>query len=383
MVKTNINKASVETKIMAARAGLILDQPFFGSLALRLPMVEKQVVTMCTDGSYIWYDPVFVDAMTVSETKCVLAHEVLHVAMMHMLRRDSRNPSKWNQACDYAINPILKEAGFTFPKKVPPLISNKYNGWTVEKIFNTLPDNENDGDGNPDPGGMGGVTDAKNKQGKPLSESERKQIEQDWKVAVNQAAQQAKQMGSLPAGLKRFVDELVNPKVDWREALRMFVDQTAKNDYTWAKPNRRFIHQNIFLPSLFSEELKPLAIYWDASGSVSLEESIQFGSEINDILEQYKTSVTVIYFDCAVTNVQEFTSEELPVKFKNDGGGGTDFRPPFKEADKLGLIPSCAIVLTDMECDRFPTEPDYPVLWVSTGSNGNNVPFGQVVNIEV
>jgi predicted metal-dependent peptidase len=132
------NSQEVKLKLSKARTGLILDQPFFGSLALRMPMVEdKGIPTLCTDGKQIRYNPDFVAKLTLDETKGVLAHEVMHPAMQHHTRRGEREPRRFNQAADYAINPILKAARFTLPEG--HLDSPAYHGKGAEEIYSMLP----------------------------------------------------------------------------------------------------------------------------------------------------------------------------------------------------------------------------------------------------
>ena len=175
----------------------------------------------------------------------------------------------------------------------------------------------------------GEVRDATKDNGEKLSDAEIKQKEGEWKIAVKQAAQQAKAIGDAPANLLEVIDEVLEPKIDWREALNIFVDQTAKSDYTWTKPNRRFIASGMYLPSLASEELKPIVIAIDTSLSIGREELAQFGAEINSILSAFRTTVHVIYCDTRVTDVIEVSSDDLPYTFEYKGRGGTRFSPVF------------------------------------------------------
>ena len=66
----------------------------------------------------------------------LLAHEVMHPAMQHHTRRGDRDPALWNDAADYAINPILTEAGFTLPGDM--LNDPEYRGMTAEQIYDAL-----------------------------------------------------------------------------------------------------------------------------------------------------------------------------------------------------------------------------------------------------
>jgi predicted metal-dependent peptidase len=379
-------------KLIKARAGLVLDQPFFGSLALRLKIVEdNSCKTGWTDGESLGFNPAFVEGLTLDQTKGFMAHEILHLCCEHQTRRGSREAGRWNKAGDYAINPILEEAKMVLPpgRLLNPSFAGKY----AEEIYNLLsPEPEEggkgDGDGegeggsnSSDPGQCGEVRDPKGSDGQKPSRADLDRSAAEWKVAAAQAAQQAKAMGNLPDGVNRLVGEILEPHVDWREVLWQFVDQMARNDYSWSVPSRRYAHLGLFLPSLKSEELKPIVLGIDSSLSIDVEMLNQFSAELTAILQAYQTSCTVIYCDAAVQNVEVFGSEDLPVEIHPKGGGGTDFRPPFTWVEKNGLAPSCFVYLTDMECSRFPEPPDYPVLWVRIGKGGVQPPFGELVEM--
>lgn len=370
---------NAKEKLTKARAGLILDHCFFGSLALRLELSEDaSCETAWTDGKKMGYNPSFIGTLSLAETKGLICHEVMHCAANHQARRGDRDPQKFNVAGDFAINPLIEEARLTLPKG--RLIDPTYNNMSAEEIYSKLPQSQNQGQ-NDDPGKCGAVRDAKGEDGKPASPAELTQSREDWKVAVAQAAQQAKGMGQLPAGLTRLVEEVLAPKIDWREVLRRFVDQTAKSNYSWFPPNRRFIHQGLYLPSVKGEELPPIVIVIDTSGSVTQKEINQFSSELTAILQDYHTSCAVIYCDSEVAGVEEFSTDDLPLKLNPRGGGGTDFRPPFGYIEKRGMTPSCLIYLTDLECSSYPPEPYYPTLWAYMGKGGTKPPFGEEVSI--
>ena len=145
-------------KLKTALSNLIIDSPFFASLALRLELIESlQYETLATDGVSLHYNPDFVNSLTRPEAIGVLAHEASHCAFRHHTRRGERDPQKWNIAADYAINGILIECGFTLPEGV--LIDNKFKGKDAEFIYSQLPDNPEGGgsqkEANGDSGGGG------------------------------------------------------------------------------------------------------------------------------------------------------------------------------------------------------------------------------------
>jgi predicted metal-dependent peptidase len=132
-------------RIQKARTALLLDHPFFGSLLFRLGgRVSNSIQTMATDGVSLFYNPAFVETLNAAELAGVLAHEVMHPALQHHTRRGDRDRKRWNIACDYAINPMLLDAGLTLPKDV--LIDHRFRGMSAERIYNLI-EEQRDQDG--------------------------------------------------------------------------------------------------------------------------------------------------------------------------------------------------------------------------------------------
>src|SRR5476651_641816 len=129
-------QSAIERKLTRARTQLLLNQPFFGTLCLRLKLVAGELPTMATDGRRIVYDPAFVAELTAAELEAVLAHEVLHCALGHHCRRGGRDPRLWNEAADLAINPILVSNGFTLPEGA--LLDPAFDNLSAEEIFARL-----------------------------------------------------------------------------------------------------------------------------------------------------------------------------------------------------------------------------------------------------
>ena len=138
-------------KMIKARANLVMGNPFFGTLALRLKMVEDKTVKLSsTDGTVLRYNPDAVAEMPLSKVQGMLAHTVMHPAMLHHTRRGARDKAKWNKACDYSINTILSNAGFDLPEG--KYINPAYAGMTAEHIYTIIPGDPDDNSG----GGGGG-----------------------------------------------------------------------------------------------------------------------------------------------------------------------------------------------------------------------------------
>lgn len=368
----------VAKRISKAKTALILEHPFIGSVALNMPMsIDNSVPTAATNGKRVLFNEEFCNGLSDEELKFLVAHECMHPMLEHNFRRGERDTYKWNQAADYVINKLLTDEGIGKMPEQGLLDDNIYKqgGGTSDGIFNLLPDTPEDGQGN---GGQGQPLDScEDGQGSPAEVS---QQQAEWKVKVAQAAQSAKMMGKMSAGLERLVEEILKPKVDWRDVLQRFVVKCRSDQRSWARPNRRFLSQGLYLPSVSGESLGEIAFAVDCSGSIGQDEINQFASEITTVWQdQRPTKVHVIYFDSEVSHYDEFDQDNEPV-VKPHGGGGTAFSPVFRYMADKGIEPVACIFLTDLCCDDFGDAPDYPVLWVST--HDDKAPFGEVVMME-
>ena len=388
-----------DLRIQKARTTLLLDHPFFGTLLFRLGAKPcRSIATMATDGVSLFYNPEFVKTLNAAELAGVLAHEVMHPALQHHTRRGDRNQARWNMACDYAINPILLDAGLTLPKDV--LIDDRFRGMSAERIYNLIEEqsqedgsngksesqSEHGGESNKanepsapsTPGSVGQVLDApepENGEGQTVAEQAR-----DWQIAVEQAENVAKLAGKLPAGAQRTLEAAQSARVDWRELLRRAWSETIPSDYSWMRPNRRHIWAGLYLPGIACEGVGEVAIGVDCSGSVHARQLGLFEAEIRSILAgQRPRLVHVIYFDATVHKVETYQAGEQ-IRLSPVGGGGTDFRPCFRWLEEQGIQPQTLVFLTDL-WGTFPeSAPAYPVLWASTASR--SAPFGQVIPMD-
>jgi predicted metal-dependent peptidase len=396
-------------------------QPFFGTLSLRLKLIPGDLPTMATDGTRIVYNPTFVDQLKPAELEGTLAHEVMHCALGHQCRRGDRDPRLWNEAADFAINPILITNGFTLPTGA--LIDPAFANLSAEEIYarllkkaaggsgsnqgqqqtspgggtantpqgttcttiptpqcgNSSPATPTQATGEARPGGFGEVVDATDEQGQAASPAEQRRQEHEWGIAAEQALRSAKVCGHDPLGVDRPLTENRQSQQDWRAILRDFVTATAPCDYRWTPPNRRYIASGLYLPSVERRGLGEIVIAVDTSGSIGKLELEQFAGEISAISEEAQPeAIHVLYCDAAVQSSQEFTASE-PVHLEPKGGGGTDFRPVFEWVAENDIVPVCLIYLTDLCCDSFPETPEYPVLWVT--DSRRTAPFGETVRI--
>jgi predicted metal-dependent peptidase len=397
-------------RIQKARTALLLDHPFFGTLLFRLgARALSSIATMATDGVSLYFNPEFVEGLSSAELIGTLAHETMHPALQHHTRRGGRNPRRWNMACDYAINPMLVDAGLTLPKDV--LMDHRFRGMSAEEIYNRLEAGEDrssrdqDGyrnqqsgsgeggeeqaTGDPDAdtpwvpetvGGIGQVLDAAtDAEGSSSSVEEQAR---EWQMAVQQAENVARLAGKMPAGAVRSLEAAKTASIDWRELSRRAWSETIPADYSWTRPNRRHIWNGLYLPGVTSEGVGEVVIAVDCSGSIQARQLGLFEAEIRSILDgQQPRLVHVLYFDTQVHRHDTYLAGQS-ISLTPVGGGGTDFRPCFRWLEDKGIYPQTMVFLTDL-WGEFPNiAPEYPVIWAATGSN-RPAPFGQVVPMAV
>lgn len=380
---------TAKEKITRAKVQLILSAPFFATISMGMQYIEDTTLeTSEVNGVDIKYNPKFIDGLDIDECKGWLAKSALHVGMLHHTRRAGRDMVQWRKSCDYAINPLIVKSGFKLPQG--HLMNEKYNDMSAEQIFKLLPGEkpgekpkgnqpgQGDNQGKqPDPGKCGTVGDSPAK-----SAAEVQQVEAQTKQILSQAAAAAKKQGKLPGHLERLIEEVLQPKVNWKEALARFLTDTEKNDYTFRKPNPRYLQTGFFLPALESETIGEWYLFVDTSGSIDGELLDQFAGEMQDIINTFGKGFTVLYVDAKFQGIQEIEPDDT-IKLKPKGGGGTDFRPGFTWLEENSIYPAGVVYFTDGECYRFPEpEPDFPVLWAKYGSTNFEPPFGEVIEID-
>jgi len=370
--------------LIAARIALLLDHYWFGRLAMHLQLrEEKGIPTLAVDGKHIFYNPDFVLTLSPSLAQSAFVHEIMHCVSEHMLRLNGRNPKVWNMAGDYMINLVIKDAGFKLGDKW--LIDEKYRDMSTEHIYDLLMKEIADGkrpapQDDDQPGEAGMSFD----EVRPGAQSAGEAVEAalEWKVNVQAATQMAKQHGKMPKALQRFMEEVEEPQVPWQVILQRFITETSRNDYNWSRPSKRMVAHGFVLPSLHSTSMGTLATGIDTSGSIDGPTLNAFAAEIIAAhASSHPEKLINIYCDAKVAHVDEISQGEEMPEFKAHGGGGTDFRPPFKWLEENDHKPACMVYLTD-GYGPFPEEPpEYPVLWCMT----THVvpPWGEHVRIKV
>lgn len=421
---------------------LLIKEPFFGYCALHLNFCEEKRIRnvgVDSDGNF-YYNPHYLSKVSDRNVEIMIAHAVLHLILRHFTRMKGRDEFLWNISMDIEANYILYEIYGFLPRaflmflapnhKGHPVVFGKYGIFkemSAERIYEVLfsllkegkkinikkssegmclrikkggvsflenlkekikgrninkeaaghdlhiieKDEQGKGNGN-------GET-LKNRQRGSLKEEEEKK----WKRLGLEAYFHSKSIGKVPGIIEEIVNRFIHPRVPWNIVLRRYLSDISKDMFSWYPPNRRFVHQGLYLPSLYSPTLK-IAVAIDTSGSISSKELVAFTSEINAIISSFPSyEIFLIQCDCEIhSEMKIFTGEFLPSSLKILGRGGTDFRPVFERLKDEEI--KALIYLTD-GLGEYPSQaPHYPVLWViSKSSHSVKPPFGTSIYIEV
>lgn len=120
-----------------ARTRLMLDAPFYGAIAIQLDLIPDPIRargTASTNGHAIFFHAPWINQWSLKQLVGLLAHEVMHIALEHHLRREGRDPLEWNISADHVINLELLRAGFQLPDG--GLADRKYLGKSTEQVYN-------------------------------------------------------------------------------------------------------------------------------------------------------------------------------------------------------------------------------------------------------
>lgn len=310
---------------------------------------------MAVDGTHLFYNPTFTMELTDKECLGVLMHEVAHIALLHVTRKAHREHRRWNIACDKAVNAILIESNIELPEGgVPPgplgeLAEEMYEKITPEEMAKYFSEDVLE------PGSLDGTP----------GTTDQKMTEKDWRDTL------AANHGLMPEGIARVIQEATEPRKNWKEELAKFIHSTCKSDSrTWNRVSRRVAG----LPGWNREIESNIVIVLDTSGSVTGPILSAFAAECRSITSLIGVTAVIMSADAKVHQIIQ-PGEPFPTEWK--GGGGTDFRPALKAAEKYE--PNCIIYLTD-GAGTYPKGSLYPVLWALTQQC--TVPFGDKILLE-
>ena len=369
---------------------------YSGVMLMGTSEVTEGNFTAYTDGKNKRYSKSFLESITEdTQIRGLVLHENLHVALKHMQRGVGmwkENAKLANQAADYVVNSIIMgiQSKDTNLIKLPDggLYDRQFENWSMREVYDYLKQNQ-DEDEQSGSGGKGGSGDSLDEHdfeaGQELSDEQVKELSQAVDNALREGGLLAGRMGGE---MPREISDLLEPKVNWREALREFISNATKGveELTWAKMNKRYLVNDMYLPSTYSETVGELIVAIDTSGSIGGVELTEFASEVSAICNTVEPEqVRVIWWDAQVHGEQIFKPSEynnIASLLKPLGGGGTHVSCVNKYIEDKKLSAEAIIVLTDGYVeDRVDWTTSIPTLWMVTQNKSYNPPAGKKVFI--
>jgi predicted metal-dependent peptidase len=413
-------KLTAEQRIERTHVQLMREKNFClfsGVFMIGKVTISDKVPTARTDGRNVEYGRAFVDRINDKQLAFLVIHEAMHKAYRHMMvwkNIAKENARLANMAMDYVINLQIQDYDpHRITVEMPQdesgnpigLIDEKYRGMDTMQVYQILkkecsggggkggdkgkgngqPDNSSDGQGGDpqefDEHDWEGASD--------MSEEDEQELGKEIDHALREGAILAGKMkGNVPRG----IEELLHPKVDWKEALRDFVKAHTKglDESTWRRPNRRYLGVDIIMPSTIGFKAERISIGTDTSGSIGGEILGRFLGEAKLICDDVEPEIIdMMYWDTHVARHEIYAGAEVS-NFVNStkpaGGGGTDPDCVPNFLLKKGIKPQCIVMLTDGVFFGHETtkweELGVPVLWCVVGNNEFKPKVGQAVCVE-
>lgn len=372
-----------EQLVMEAKIAILREFPFMSFMVMSCRYIETDEIptmgaTVIGGTPTVFFNPEFTEKVLVNEAErsFVVAHEILHIFFQHLGRQRDHgyHHGLWNVATDYCINYYLvkmESKKLAFPTQIQGLYDEKYADMSSDEIYQLLKEEAKDDInkfmdqfGTPDDmnGSGQGQGSGEGKKGKKkpspfdsvsseeLSSDEKAQLKAQLAASLNNAS---KDMGDGASKLFRKLQELVEPKVDWKQVLRDYVVTSSKYRYTFNKYNRR--SNTVIFPSLTGDFIN-VAFGIDTSGSMSHNDLTEMMTELKGILSDFEAwTVTLMSCDTQAHLIGHYSSENgddfTTISMDLIGGGGTDMQPMIDLADNLERhvdeAPNVVIIATD------------------------------------
>ena len=416
--------------IAALKRKMLVKYPFFGSVVASVGYKEnKDIPTAGTDGETIYYNPEYLEGLSVEEQTFIFAHEVCHIAFNHILRSEGKNPELWNIATDGVINQFLKRDGLKMaPDGIDMAEAINYDAEQLyEKLLQEKQSQEQSDRSGKDlqeedkskqdvghdthsmweqavkkhkeqqekSGEKESLLDKllgkdKDKKGKEKTELEKKQEElesmgekdafkknlEDKKKQLEELkeaiSKQASQAGTSTNRDIRTVNDIgtAKPLIDWRYVLR----EAIKYDVDWSYKNAT-LEDGVVSANLEEQPMPETEIVLDTSGSINEVLLKNFLRECKNILQHTKLKVGC--FDTEFYGFHEIRTEEDIEKMRFEGGGGTDFDVA---VGAFSRRVENKIIFTDGEASM----PDMPLdaIWIVFSGERINPKGGKVIHID-
>lgn len=424
--------------IAALKRKMLVKYPFFGSVVANVDYKEdNNISTAETDGKTIYYNPKFLEELTIEQQTFAFAHEVCHIAFNHILRSEGKNPKLWNIATDGVINQFLMRDGL---EKIEGIVDMpEAINYDAEQLYEKLLKEQQEKEQEQNNNQQQSQEQSDDSQNQEQNQDNQQEKEQDvghdthsmWKDAVNEhnkekkekdnsdSKNEKKQENQEKSELEKKQEELENmgekgafkknhdEKKELLEKLKESISKQASQagnttnsnirtidnignskpivdwryvlresinyDVDWSYKDAS-IEDGILSANLQEQPMPETEIVLDTSGSIDENLLRNFLRECKNILQFSKVKV-----GCFDTKFYGFTEIKNVSDIDNlpfYGGGGTNFNVAVNAFTRRV---ENKIIFTDGEANMPSTPID--AIWVVVGRTKINPAGGKVIYI--
>lgn len=378
-----------------ARDWFISSFPLLGAMVASFQFIEnaelcrrEEITVAAVDESVrtIYLNPAA--ALDEQESRFVIAHEVLHVALRHLPRRQGRDPWLWNVACDFVINDWLIQMQVGTPPALGLLHDETLRGLSAEEVYDriatdlrrmrklrTLAGDQCDMlERRLDPAGEPFFTD--------LDAFCREQLGKGLLLHQQQGR------GFLPAGLVEEINALQQPPIGWEVQLARWFDHhfpALETRRSYARLSRRQsatpdIPRPHVGPDPRTREGRTFGVVLDTSGSMSRQMLARALGAIASYAEAREvTAVRVVFCDARPHDAGYMPANTIAGRVQVHGRGGTVLQPAIDLLQGAADFPEDGplLIITDGHCDVLTIRRSHAFL-MPPGGRLPFVPRGEV-----
>ncbi|KQO19459.1 hypothetical protein ASF11_25310 [Acidovorax sp. Leaf76] len=381
-------RSALRSATERARSWFISSFPLLGAMVAAFTVIEdadlcrrEEIMVGAVDETLrtIYINPAA--GLTEHEIRFVLAHEILHVALRHMGRRQGRDPYLWNVACDYVINDWLIQMQVGSAPALGLLHDLELRGLSAEEVYDrivvdlrrmrklmTLA------------GRQGDMLDRRiSAQQQPFTDLDAFYKEQ---LSKGLMLHESQGRGLLPSGLLEEIRALLQPPIPWEVELARWFDHhfpPIETRRTYARPSRRqSATPDIPRPHVGPDqrwlEGRTFGVVLDTSGSMDRHTLAKaLGSIASYAQAKEVPAVRVVCCDAAPYDMGYMAAHDIAGRVEVKGRGGTILQPAITLLENSEDFPKEGplLIITDADCDHLSVRRTHAYLLTA----GRRLPF--------
>lgn len=394
--------------INTIKSKILVQYPLFGSILAQVKLVsDNSVLTACTDGKNIYYNPDFVAKLNESEQVFLIVHEICHIAFEHISRSKDKDYQLWNIATDAVVNALLSRDGLSLvagsidikeainfnAEEMYEYLLKEQEKIKFSKNYNKRDENPSSSDSSDDGTKQKGHDDhsiweevvkemenSDNKSSEDKNISEKDSFYENTKMKKEMLEKLKEELTKTVTGHGNDSEEnnrismgdigTAKPLIDWRRLLK----DATKYTVDWSYQNAQIQH-GVLVPTLEKTYEPETEILLDTSGSISYDLLRNFLRECKNIIKTSKLKV-----GCFDDNFYGFYEIKKVTDIENlpfQGGGYTDFDVA---VDAFSKRAHNKVIFTDGYASMPSKKMD--VIWVVFGENKINPEGGKVIYVD-